>query len=44
MKWIRQLGGTALAVVMAGSLAATARAADYAFLTDAPQDYYGGTS
>ncbi len=44
MKWIRQLGGTALAVVMAGSLAVSARAADYAFLTDAPQDYYGGTS
>jgi len=44
MKWIKQIGSMVLAVAMTASMAATARAFDYSFTTDAPQDYYGDTT
>lgn len=44
MNWPKHFCATALAMSLTVSLAASARAADYAFATDAPQDYYGSTS
>ena len=44
MNWPKRFYTTALAMSLAVSLAAGAQAADYAFTTDAPQDYYGSTS
>ena len=44
MNWPKRFCTTALAMSLAVFLVAGAQAADYAFTTDAPQDYYGSTS
>lgn len=44
MNWPKRFCTTALAMSLAVFLVAGAQAADYAFTTDTPQDYYGSTS